>query len=145
MTFPSLPSSTLAISNPISFPAFMKSSKKRSVYRTPLLDRVLDKLEQMAKDLRADVDGLPIELLVVFADLVKEALTCVVGVLRDVLNGISGGAEGGALRQTLVHRTLFVGRTALFLARQSTFLSSLTGSPAEQGTFIGCPAAAGST
>lgn len=101
----------------------MSGLKKRNGYRTPLLDRVLTILESLAKELQADVEGLPENLVNAYSELVSIGLEQAVVVLRRILDKLKEGDDG----EKSVYAELLVGRISLFLARQSSFLSDLTG------------------
>lgn len=113
----------------------MAGVKKRNVYRTPLLDRVLSVLEDQARALQSDVRGLPEGLVGVYTELVADALERIVAVLRASLDGLREMEDGGEKR---VYAELLVGRVALFLARQSTFLEDLSGRPKTSSGELRC-------
>lgn len=104
----------------------MSALKTRGTYRTPLLDRVLSALERLAQDLRTDVQGLPPDLVDVYKRLVQDGLGRMVDTLSSVLSKVKERAED----DQRVYEELFVGRVALFLARQSTFLQNMSASSA---------------
>lgn len=127
ITFPSVPSATLATPNPISFPTFMSGLQKRSVYRTPLLDQVLLVVEDLARDLKADISDLPDDLISTYGDLVTAGLGRLSDVLAAMLaKSVEGKPDSGDVADQRIYAELFVGRVALFLARQSTFLQDIT-------------------
>ena len=98
--------------------------KKRSAYRTPLLDTVLVALEEAAADLKADMRGLPDELYGDYRERAGDALTRAVKVLERLLESM-GPERGDGVHG--IEAELLVGRVALYLAKASTFLEDIGG------------------
>jgi hypothetical protein len=108
-----------------SFNTFLLTTQKRAALRTPLLDAVLVELENSAKDLQADMQGLPHTLYESYGVQAEKALTSLVKRLERVLD--STGPQRGDGKGDSVDAEMFVGRVALYLARQSEFLNYLSG------------------
>ncbi|WWD16437.1 hypothetical protein CI109_100863 [Kwoniella shandongensis] len=125
ITFPSAPAMSFsAASHNSAFTSFLSTLKKRTSYRTPLLDQVLSSLESAAAAIKADMEGLPSALHDGYVSKVKTALDDLVKALEKVLESmgsVRGDGKGG------VEAEMFVGRVALYLAKSSSFLVDLTG------------------
>lgn len=134
IAFPPVP--TLTFSGPLassSFASFMSTLKKRSALRTPQLDTVLVALEDAATDLKADMQGLPGALYDDYKERLLDMLERLVRALEGLLEATN--AEGKA--ESEAHVPLFIGRTALHLAKSSTFLRDVIGeSDAQVGACI---------
>lgn len=119
LPIPQPPASAFTAS-PHLFDNFLKTLTKRVARRTPLLDGVLSELEEQARELKLDmqVGGLPSRLHVEYGKGVEGTLGKVVSVLEGLLG--ESGNEG-------VEGEMFVGRVAIYMARQSSFLVDVTG------------------
>jgi len=119
----SFPSAAGLTSSSSTFNTFLSTLKKRSSFRTPLLDSVLSVLEAAALDIKGDLAGLPPSLYDDYRVKLGSALDALVKVLGDVL------AEAGGHRDATgsVEAELFIGRVALYLAHTSAFLEDLVG------------------
>ena len=124
MPFPSAPTHALTASS-TSFNTFLATVKKRGAMRTPLLDAVLVELETSAKDLRADMRNLPRTLYEAYGGQVEKALERLVKRLERVLESM--GPHRGDGKGETVDAEMFVGRVALYVAKQSEFLDDLSG------------------
>jgi hypothetical protein len=126
INFPSSPTTTLNSSHNHSaaLNTFIIALKKRSSYRTPLLDSVLTSLEDFATSLKADMPGLPKRLIDDFRERVGTSLEMLVQVLGKVLESMGPGRGGG---KHGIEAELFVGRVALYLAKSSSFLRDVAG------------------
>lgn len=105
------------------FNTFLATLKKRSSFRTPLLDAVLGVLETSASDIKNDLVGLPRTLYDDYRGKLSYALEALVDVLGDVLAAVGGHRDATGS----VEAQLFVGRVALCLAHTSSFLTDLVG------------------
>lgn len=123
LAFPSVPTSSL--SAPLassSLSSFIGSLKKRSALRTPQMDGILVALEDAATDLKVDMQGLPSALHEDYSARVSAMLDNLVGLFQRLRESAADKPPGAS-----VDLGLFVGRTALHLAKGSTFLQDITG------------------
>ncbi|KAK8861647.1 hypothetical protein IAR55_002470 [Kwoniella newhampshirensis] len=125
IAFPSGPAISLsASSHNTAFTSFISSLKKRTSLRTPLLDQVISSLESSAAAIKADMQGLPSSLYEAYTGKVKDALQELLKALERVLESMGptkGDGKGG------IEAEIIVGRLALYLAQNSSFLGDLTG------------------
>lgn len=119
----SFPSAAGLTGSSTAFNGFLSTLKKRSSFRTPLLDSVLGGLESAAADIKKDLTGLPESLFDDYRGKLSSALDALVKALGDVL------AEAGGHRDATgsVEAELFIGRVALYLGHSSSFLGDLVG------------------
>jgi hypothetical protein len=110
------------LANNNSLESFYAGLKKRSSGRTPLLDSTLSVLESAAQALKTDMSILPSSLAEEYGKSLTSALDKLVTVLRNMLEKLQK-AEG----VKDVEASLFLGRIAVYLGRQSSFLSDLVG------------------
>lgn len=105
----------------------MSTLARRTTYRTPQLDAVLLALEALAADLKTDMAGIHDAREDLFTDYefkMRHACERIVGALQKELEAIAKDRSGA---ERAVESELFVGRVALHLARNSTFVDMLRG------------------
>ena len=110
--------------------------KKRTVYRTPLLDSVLVALESAALDIKSDIGELPGKLLKEYRNQLSGALDALIRALEKVLESMGPGREDG---RSGVDAEIFVGRVALYLGKSSSLLGDLVGETRAQLGELGFP------
>ncbi|WVW80227.1 hypothetical protein I302_102205 [Kwoniella bestiolae CBS 10118] len=123
--FPSGPSAAFsASSHNTAFTTFRSTLRKRSSYRTPLLDTVLSGLEESAKSIKEDMLDLPSSLYDDYSIQIKDALDGLIKVLEKVLESM-GSTRGDG--KDGIEAELSVGRVALYLSKESGFLGDVAG------------------
>jgi len=88
-------------------------------------------LEQCAKELRADISGLPKALYASYAQRIEESLTQMVKALQRVADSMGPSRGDG---KAGIEAEMFVGRVGIYVAKQSDFLADLVG---EAGVSLG--------
>jgi hypothetical protein len=103
------------------FNSLLGTLRKRTAFRTPLLDSVLSSLESAAASIKDDLADLPEPLLDDYRAKIVTALDALVKAFSDVL------ADAGGHRDATgsVEAEMFVGRVALYLIHTSSFLPDL--------------------
>ena len=104
----------------VTVPSFIATLKKRSAYRTPILDGVLVALEGSAAAIKADRQGLPSSVCDAYEGMISSAMGERVDALRQQLE-----AAMGVVGENRLYGELLVGRVALFIASTSTTLPDL--------------------
>ena len=131
--FPSL-SSTLNTPS-ITVPSFVAGLRKRSAYRTPILDGILSTLEKAVAAIKADRQGLPEGVCEAYDTMTRGTLENLVSTLQGQLE-IASRVEG----EKQIYGELLVGRVALFMATASPLLGDLVHSVDTSSTFLSpCP------
>ncbi|WWC96842.1 hypothetical protein V866_003717 [Kwoniella sp. B9012] len=129
ISFPTGPTASAlfsAASHNTAFTNFRSTLRKRSSYRTPLLDSVLNTLEETAKNIKEDMSDLPELLYDHYSDQINDTLNGLIKVLDRVLESMGSTRGDGKVG---IEAEIFVGRVALYLGngKESGFLDDVAG------------------
>ncbi|WWC60390.1 uncharacterized protein I303_102962 [Kwoniella dejecticola CBS 10117] len=119
LAFPSGPSTSTAFNN------YRWTLKKKSSYRTPLLDNVLTTFEEYAIFMKEDMSDLPTTLYSDYSEQIQATLGNLIKVFEKVLDSLGPNRGDGKIG---IGAEIFVGRIALYLCgSQSRFLKDIAG------------------
>lgn len=126
--FPAAPSASFAASSSqgTAFASFISALSKRATNRTPQLDAVLSVVETLSADLKSDLASIRDSRDDLFTDYefkMRHACDRIATALKKELETIGKEKNG----DRVVESELFVGRVALHLARNSSFVDMLRG------------------
>ncbi|OCF75076.1 hypothetical protein I204_03925 [Kwoniella mangroviensis CBS 8886] len=129
ISFPTGPTASAAFSatsHNMAFTNFRSTLRKRSSYRTPVLDSVLNNLEETAQNIKEDMSDLPESLYDIYSEQINDTLDGLIKVLDTVLESMGSARGDGRIG---IEAQIFIGRVALYLGngKESGFLDDIAG------------------
>ncbi|OCF56506.1 hypothetical protein L486_05356 [Kwoniella mangroviensis CBS 10435] len=129
ISFPTGPTASAAFSatsHNMAFTNFRSTLRKRSSYRTPVLDSVLNTLEETAQNIKEDMSDLPESLYDIYSEQINDTLDGLIKVLDTVLESMGSARGDGRIG---IEAQIFIGRVALYLGNgtESGFLDDIAG------------------
>nr|XP_019001779.1 uncharacterized protein I203_05486 [Kwoniella mangroviensis CBS 8507]OCF65240.1 hypothetical protein I203_05486 [Kwoniella mangroviensis CBS 8507] len=129
ISFPTGPTASAAFSatsHNMAFTNFRSTLRKRSSYRTPVLDSVLNTLEETAQNIKEDMSDLPESLYDIYSEQINDTLDGLIKVLDTVLESMGSARGDGRIG---IEAQIFIGRVALYLGngKESGFLDDIAG------------------